>query len=155
MNRFPTFLGDFTDAVAFSPLGKYAMTQGHTVFKGVIASAIVLLDASSGREAGRFPGREFFQSIVSPDELYLLTAGYEDVVSMWDLRSGKQVRTFSGNKVNSIRSDYIQSISLSPSGKYVLCVGGDNVTRLWDAKTGQLTRKWFFGLVADQERRVH
>ncbi|MCX5827588.1 MAG: caspase family protein [Deltaproteobacteria bacterium] len=52
-------------------------------------------------------------------------------IHLWDTRSGKEIRTFSGH-INDI-----SSIGISPDEKYVYSGSHDGTTRLWDISTGK------------------
>jgi WD40 repeat protein len=50
---------------------------------------------------------------------------------LWDMQSGKEIRTFSGH-INDI-----SSIGISPDEKYIYSGSHDGTTRLWDISTGK------------------
>ncbi len=58
-------------------------------------------------------------------------ASYGTKITLWDIRSGKEVKTLSGNL------DGISSVAFSPDGK-TLASGSDNGTiKLWDIYSGK------------------
>jgi WD40 repeat protein len=83
----------------------------------------------------------------TPDGKYLVSAGYDKVVRVWDWRTGKTVRTIRG-QVGRGSEGQIYAMALSPDGRW-LAVGGwtDESSasvpccgdiRLYDFATGQL-----------------
>lgn len=69
----------------------------------------------------------------SPDEKYVLSSAYSDkTVKLWDVESGKEIRTFLGQPF------LVWTACFSPDGKTVLS-GGDNII-LWDVTTGKTIR---------------
>src|SRR5580704_5210819 len=78
------------------------------------------------------------------DGKYLVSAGFDKVVRVWDWRAGKTVRTMRG-QVGPGREGQIVAMALSPDGRW-LAVGG-NIgqaeirqadIRLYDFATGEL-----------------
>jgi len=71
----------------------------------------------------------------SPDGKYALSAGsYDRIIKLWDIATGKEVRTFQGH------SDYINSVAFSPEMKYALSGSNDKTLKLWDIATGKEVR---------------
>jgi WD40 repeat protein len=71
----------------------------------------------------------------SPDARLILTAGSDSTARLWDVASGRLVRTLEGH------SAFLQSAEFSPDGKLMLTAGGDS-TRLWDFDTGSPLRQF-------------
>ena len=67
----------------------------------------------------------------SPDQRYLASAGYDKVITLWDLETGRQERVFKGD------SDRIWSLVFSPDGKRLLSGGVDGTARVWDVASGR------------------
>ncbi|MFE4369281.1 WD40 repeat domain-containing protein [Streptomyces sp. NPDC056835] len=63
------------------------------------------------------------------------SAGWDDTVRLWDLRTGQCVRTLGGN-------GQLMSVSLSSNGRFALCGSGrENAgIRLWDTASGRCVR---------------
>jgi WD40 repeat protein len=57
------------------------------------------------------------------------------VVRLWDVATGKQVRTFEGH------TGSVPGLAFSPDGKRLLTGGHDRTARLWDVATGKEVRK--------------
>ena len=68
---------------------------------------------------------------VSPDGRQALTGSYDHAVKLWDLASGRELRTFSGH------TDRIKSVDFFDNGRSVLTSSADGTTRLWEAASGR------------------
>ena len=64
----------------------------------------------------------------SPDGKYVLSGG-SDVVMLWDIETGKEIRTFTGHTKD------VSSVVFSPDGKFAL--SGGNTLNLWDIASGK------------------
>jgi len=80
---------------------------------------------------------------LSPDDRYLITAGIDKTIKVWDIATGFQIRCLKGH------SGQIESVAISPDGQLVLSGGWDNTVRLWELSSGRLlktlkdnTQKW-------------
>ncbi|MFM7150843.1 MAG: WD40 repeat domain-containing protein, partial [Gemmataceae bacterium] len=84
-----------------------------------------------------------FTVAISPDERYGLSAAYRDpLVRMWELDTGKPLRTFPGN------TNGMHAVTFSRDGRYV--AGGDHDFRVWDRETGKeiaLLKRHFAGVM--------
>ncbi len=78
---------------------------------------------------------------VSPDGTLILTGGYSGVAELWELSTGKLLRTFVGH------TDIVWSATFSPDGRTVLTGSADGTARLWDIATGVELRR-FSGHIA-------
>ena len=56
----------------------------------------------------------------SPDNQFIATGGFDNVVLLWDLKSGKQIRTYSGH------TERIRTVEFSLDQKSILTLGADN-----------------------------
>ncbi len=77
-----------------------------------------------------------FGAAYSPDSRYAITASTDLTLRLWDLRTGKEARTFSGHAKGVV------AVAFSPDGRYVVSGSGDNTTRLWDVLTGKQVREF-------------
>jgi len=70
----------------------------------------------------------------SPDGRWVLSGSDDGTVKLWDVVTGKEVRTFAGH------TDRISSVAFSPDGRQVLSGSNDETVKLWDMVTGREVR---------------
>ena len=133
---FDSYLAS-VNSVDFSPDGKYVVTG---TFDG-----IKLWDVRTGRILRSLSGSMVLSVSFSPDSRYVLTAGADRTARLLDIRTGKQVRTFtpssylrSGSKPES-DSGYIYSAIFSPDGRYIV-TSGYGAASLWDIQSAREIR---------------
>jgi WD40 repeat protein len=138
--------------VVFSPDGKYALSGG--------GQTLILWEVSSGKEIRTFStGLEdgyrsidgldgtYFEELnsvaFSRDGKYALAGNYGEALKLWDLASGKDVRTFKGHggfDAYGALNGTVNSITISPDGKYALSGSSDKTLKLWDLASGKEIR---------------
>jgi WD40 repeat protein len=79
---------------------------------------------------------------VSPDSNYVATGSRDKSAKLWELSTGREVRSFLGHTASVI------SLEFSRDGKYLLTGSGDNSARIWEVATG----KEIFSVQPDEER---
>lgn len=67
----------------------------------------------------------------SSDSRFLVSGGFDNVLLLWDVQSGKQIRTFSGH------TERIRTVVFSTDQQRILSVGADNVVRVFEVLTGR------------------
>jgi WD40 repeat protein len=70
----------------------------------------------------------------SPDGKQVLTASHGKTAALWDVATGRRVRTFRGH------AGFILSVAFRPDGKKALTGSEDKTAILWDAATGRKAR---------------
>jgi WD40 repeat protein len=70
----------------------------------------------------------------SPDGKRIVSGSDDHTVKLWDVETGKEIRSFSGH------SSDVSSVAFSPDGKRVLSGSFDKTVKLWDAETGREIR---------------
>jgi len=71
---------------------------------------------------------------ISPDGSSALSASNDHTIQLWDLDTGKLLRSLAGH------TGAVRSIAWSPNGKMALSGSNDGTLRLWDFTTGQCVR---------------
>ena len=66
----------------------------------------------------------------SPDGKTLASGGGDSLVRLWDVRTGRELKTLKGHR------NWIYSVSFSPDGSMLASTSGDHTIRLWDVRTG-------------------
>jgi WD40 repeat protein len=118
--------------VDISPDGRWVITTGFSYQ----APPIKLWDRESGaliRAFGDFSSSPFFWIIdlaFAPDGRFAVSAGTDNILRLWDVHQGKEIRSFEGHK------EVIRSIAVSRDGKRLLSASNDGTTKLWDIATG-------------------
>ena len=69
----------------------------------------------------------------SPDGRFVVSASSDKTIKLWDLASGRLLRTFE-------HPESVYEVKFSRDGQSMLSAGQDNTARLWDVATGQLLR---------------
>ena len=70
----------------------------------------------------------------SPDRKYIASGSDDDTVKLWEVESGKEIRTFTGH------TDDVESVSFSPDGKYLASGSADDTVKLWEVESGKEIR---------------
>ena len=72
--------------------------------------------------------------LFTPDGKHLIGHKWDRTISLFDLTSGKVVRTWES-------SESVVSLAITPDGKQVVSGHADKALRLWDFETGRVIRK--------------
>lgn len=67
----------------------------------------------------------------SPDGKMLASAGEDSGIKLWDVETGKELRTLYGHR------SYVRSIAFSPDGKKIVSGSDDFTVKVWDVMTGR------------------
>jgi len=86
---------------------------------------------------GHWQGNPFFRGIrtgdflsVSGDGKWLATGSHDHTARLWDVGTGKEIRSFGG----ILR---VTSVSISADGKWLVTGSYDRTARLWEVNTGK------------------
>jgi WD40 repeat protein/mono/diheme cytochrome c family protein len=72
-----------------------------------------------------------FDAEFSPDGMLLATAGYDRDIHLWDVASGKLLRSMSSH------NGAIYDLAFSPDGTVLASASGDGTCKLWEVATGE------------------
>ncbi len=119
------------NAVHFSPDGKTLVAAtGVTGLRGVA----IIFDVSSGKEVTRLGADAhrdiLFDAEFSPDGSQLATAGYDRIIRLWEVSSGKYLRKFPSH------NGAVYDLAFSPDGKVLASASGDSTCKIWHVESG-------------------
>jgi WD40 repeat protein len=95
------------------------------------------LDNSTAQSATELKGHTalIYHLAFSPDGKLLATAGFDNVVKLWEWPSGKEIRTLSGH------TGPVYCVVFHPSGTILASGSLDKTIRLWNVADGKLIRE--------------
>jgi WD40 repeat protein len=67
---------------------------------------------------------------ISPDSNYVATGSRDKSIKLWELATGREIRSFLGHTTSVISLDF------SSDGNYLISGSGDKSARIWEVKTG-------------------
>ncbi|MDF1590405.1 MAG: caspase family protein [Desulfobacterales bacterium] len=123
-------------SITFSPDGKYILCGGPpsdlALFSKPKPPTMKLYDVSTGEEIKDFKLQKNIWSVAfSPDGKYVLSGGSGGKMDLWNISSGKAIRTVEAS--GGFMDPRVNAVSFSSDGKHVLSGGSDNTVRLWNA----------------------
>ena len=74
--------------------------------------------------------------VYSPDNHYILSGSRDKTLKLWEISTGKEIKSFIGH------SERVTSVDYSPNGEYVLSGSADKSIKLWNVKTGEVIRTY-------------
>jgi WD40 repeat protein len=69
-------------------------------------------------------------AVFSPDGAWLASGALDNVVKIWDLAGGRELRTLRGH------AGYVNALALSPDAKWLASASNDRAVKLWNPNTG-------------------
>ena len=131
------------DRIWFSP-------DNRRVFAAMRDGVVLSWDLATEQEqpsiplkAGPVKDDEFPCAVFSPDGNRLVTGRNTGAVEIWELESGKRLRTLAGHAAE------VRGVACSSDGRLILSLGTDNTVRLWDVAAGKGLKE-----LRGQERHV-
>jgi roadblock/LC7 domain-containing protein len=133
-------------SIAFSPDGRHLICGaspwdwGYIIgFSSQKPPTLKIYDVATGGEIRDFKLQmEHYVAAVaySPDGKYILSGGGLGKMNLWDISSGKSIKTVVASERGSILLPpaRVNAVSVSSDGQYALSGGSDNSVRLWNAK---------------------
>ena len=77
-----------------------------------------------------------FATTFGPNGEWLATGGADNVVRIWDVSTGRELRALRGH------TGWIKSLAASKDSDLLVSAGNDRVIRLWNVKTGELLKSF-------------
>jgi serine/threonine protein kinase len=112
-------------------LDKYAvaMSDDGTLYASVASNKTIRMKSLYTSTEKIFAGHNSFVLSVafSRDGNYLASGGKDGIIKVWDVKSGKEIRTLTGHSADT------QFVAFSPSGEYILSGSKDKTIRVWPA----------------------
>lgn len=130
---------DCKDPPLSATYSSFAMSpDGKVVARGLSrGSSIELVDAETGKPTFPPDLTTVYALTVSPDGKLLATGGSDQVIRIWDAKTGKEIRSLEG------ASDPIYFLQFTRNGKELIsgCFGNyDRVISVWDVESGKAGR---------------
>jgi len=123
---------DLVRAVAFSPDGKWlAVAGGPSGRFGEIK--IWDVQGAAPKLVSEIGGHKdtILAIAFSPDAATIASASYDKLVKLWDVATGKAIRTFKEH------SDGVYAVAFIGGGKQLVSAAGDRTIKVWDVQTGR------------------
>ena len=77
-----------------------------------------------------------FSVAFSPDGNTIVSGSHEGTLKLWDVKSGREIRSFSGHSFD------VWFVAFSPDGKTIVSGSGDDTLKLWDVISGREIRSF-------------
>jgi hypothetical protein len=141
---FEGFLGNEFNSVVYSADGRYFLATDWTsvyIFDARTWSLIRTLTPAGYRPPVIIPYKSFVATF-SRDGKYVLSGGPDAIVRLWDINSGREIKTFKGHKSGNLHGG-ICSVEFSPDGKYAITNAyNDGNVILWDIEKGTEVKRF-------------
>jgi WD40 repeat protein len=104
-------------------------------------NALRLWEVATGKEIVPTKGHSGYivAAAISPDGLFLATAGYNGTVCLWDLVSGHELRRLSHHPDSHLAPGHL---IFSPDGRLLACGGGGGWVTVWETSMGNTVRQF-------------
>jgi len=119
------------NAIHWSPDGNRLITaggipglKGIATIRDIATGAVVLTIGEGHRDV-------LYDAEWSPDGTLIATAGYDQVIRVWNAASGKLVREIPGH------NGAVFDLAFSPNGKLLASASGDHTSKVWRVSDGE------------------
>jgi WD40 repeat protein len=129
-----TGFADRVVALAYSPDGKYLAAGGGAP---TVEGEVQVFEAATGASALKLPAAHSdttFGVAFSPDGGKLVTGGADKLVKVFEVPSGKLLKTFEGH------THHVLDVGWKADGKLIASAGADEVIKVWDYDKGEQVR---------------
>ncbi len=130
--RVPGF-ADRVVALAYSADGKLLATGGGAPTEDGEVK-VFTADGKPAFEVKSGHSDTVFGVAFSPDGKLLATSGADKFVKVWEVPSGKFVKSFEGH------THHVLDVAWTADGKKLVSAGADNVIKVWDYEKGEKAR---------------
>jgi hypothetical protein len=121
-------------ALAFSADGKLLAVGGGAPTEDGEFKVLSVPDGKPVVESKGGHSDTVFGVAVSADGKKLATCGADKFVKVWELPSGKFLKSFEGH------THHVLDVGWKPDGKLLVSVGADNAIKVWDYEKGEQAR---------------
>jgi WD40 repeat protein len=129
-----TGFADRVVAIHFSADGKYFATGGGAATED---GEVKIFDAAAAKpliDIKPSHSDTVFGVCFSPDSTKLATSGADKFVKVWEVPSGKFLKSFEGH------THHVLDVGWKPDGKFLASGGADNNVKVWDYEKGEQAR---------------
>ena len=114
------------------PVGMFPAGEGESTIR------VWNSDTGNARTVAPTTGGRWFSSLtVSPDDAMLASGSSDGTITLWDLGTLTEIRSFAGG-----HTGYVARVIFAPNGAGLFSAGEDGRVVLWDVDTGQIVREY-------------
>jgi WD40 repeat protein len=114
-------------AVTVTPDGKYIVSASDQMLK--LWNLNCEYECLRARHKGAV-----YAVIVTPDGQHVISASYDRTIKVWDIESGRELRTLGGH------DDTVAALAMTPDGQLLISGSWDKTMKIWDWKNGRELR---------------
>src|SRR5205085_10563041 len=130
-----------SEVAAFSPQGRLLVTsngdktvQLRDLSASVSGGAAVGGDGGGGARVFESYSSGVYATAFSPDKRWFATGGKDKTVRVWEVATGRKVRTLTGH------TGWVTSLAFSPDSRWLASASLSGAVKLWDNETGRAAR---------------